>query len=259
MLLAIMLGSRQGCVYKLFYFACKTYHAVLCCQSKFSFFFGEHIMDTSHVVARLRELRIVPVLAVDSVEQGLQICAALRAGGLPAAEITFRTAAAAETIRQASAQFPEMLLGAGTILNEKDLRTSQEAGAKFAVAPGCNPRIVAAAQSHGLPFLPGVATPSDIECALSLGVTAMKFFPAEALGGAKTLKAVAAPYRHLGVQFMPTGGVNLKNLCDYLAIPEVAAVGGTWLATSDLLKNSDWDGIAAAVRTAVALAQGGQQ
>jgi 2-dehydro-3-deoxyphosphogluconate aldolase/(4S)-4-hydroxy-2-oxoglutarate aldolase len=195
-------------------------------------------------------------LAVDSVDQGLRICAALSAGGLPAAEITFRTAAAAETIRQASAQFPEMLLGAGTILNEKDLRTSQEAGATFAVAPGCNPRIVAAAQALGLPFLPGVATPTDIESALALGVTLMKFFPAEALGGAKTLKAIAAPYRHLGIQFMPTGGVNLKNLHDYLAIPEVAAVGGTWLATPDLLKNADWDGIAAAARAAAAMAQG---
>jgi 2-dehydro-3-deoxyphosphogluconate aldolase/(4S)-4-hydroxy-2-oxoglutarate aldolase len=215
-------------------------------------------MDVQQATTRLRALRIVPVLAVETVEQGLRICAALAAGGLPAAEITFRTAAAAETIRQASAQFPGMLIGAGTILNDRDLRAAQEAGAAFAVAPGCNPRIVAAAQALGLPFFPGVATPSDIEAALALGATMLKFFPAEALGGAKALKAIAAPYRHLGVQFMPTGGVNPKNLGDYLAMPEVAAVGGTWLVTADLLKAGDWEGITAAARSAVVLAQGGR-
>ena len=181
----------------------------------------------------LNRIKIVPVLVAESVDEGLKSCETLCANGLAAAEITFRTAAAEPLIREVVRRFPEMTVGAGTVLNISDLHRSADAGARFAVAPGFNPTVVREALKCGIDFIPGVLTPGEIEQALELGLKLLKFFPAEAAGGATMLKALYAPYKHLGVSFMPTGGVKVANVEDYLALPAVAAVGGTWLNNAD--------------------------
>ncbi len=200
----------------------------------------------------LREYGVVPVIAVETPEIGLHICEALLQGGLPVAEITFRTMAAAETISQAAKRFPEMILGAGTVLTRDQMMQAVDAGAKFAVAPGCNAHVIEAAKACGMFFGPGVCTPSDIERAAELGCKFMKFFPAEASGGVKMLKALLGPYGHLGISFCPTGGVTTANLADYLAIPQVAFVGGTWIASKDAVKSGDWQAISQKAAEAVA-------
>lgn len=204
---------------------------------------------------RLRSYGVVPVVAVDSPDEGLRLCEALIAGGLPVAEITFRTAAAEATIREAAKRFPEMILGAGTILTPEQMRKAVDAGARFAVAPGCNPTTIQAALSCGMPFAPGVCTPSDVERAVEMGCKLLKFFPAESAGGVSMLKALLGPYGHLGISFCPTGGVTTGNLADYLAIPQVAFVGGTWVAKKELIKAGRWDEIAAVAAAAVAAAK----
>jgi len=204
---------------------------------------------------RLRSYGVVPVVAVDSPDEGLRLCEALIAGGLPVAEITFRTAAAEATIREAAKRFPEMILGAGTILTAEQMRKAVDAGARFAVAPGCNPTTIAAARECGMPFAPGVCTPSDVERAVEMGCSLLKFFPAEAAGGVAMLKALLGPYGHLGISFCPTGGVTTGNLAEYLAIPQVAFVGGTWVAKKELIKAGRWDDIAAVAAAAVAAAK----
>lgn len=204
---------------------------------------------------RLRSYGVVPVVAVDSPDEGLRLCEALLAGGLPVAEITFRTAAAEATIREAAKRFPEMILGAGTILTAEQMRKAVDAGARFAVAPGCNPTTIAAARECAMPFAPGVCTPSDVERAVEMGCSLLKFFPAEAAGGVAMLKALLGPYGHLGISFCPTGGVTTGNLAEYLAIPQVAFVGGTWVAKKELIKAGRWDDIAAVAAAAVAAAK----
>ena len=204
-------------------------------------------------VKTLSAIRIVPVLVLDDVSSGMKMCEILLQSGLPAAEITFRTAAAEEIIREAAKRFPTLYLGAGTILNPRDLERASDAGAKFAVAPGFNPTVVKAAVAAGIAFAPGVCTPSEAEQAMELGCRFLKFFPAEAAGGVKMIKSLVAPYRHLGIRLMPTGGVTAANVGDYLAVKEVAAVGGTWLGKADEIKAGNWDGIAATVKAAVAL------
>lgn len=201
---------------------------------------------------KLREYRIVPVVAVDSAEEGLRLCEALQEGGLPVAEITFRTGAAEATIREATKRFPDMILGAGTVLTPDQMKRAVDAGAKFAVAPGCNPTTIAVAKELGIPFAPGVCTPSDVERALECGCKMMKFFPAEASGGVGMLKALIGPYGHLGISFCPTGGVTTANLANYLALPQVAFVGGTWIAKKELVKAGDWAGITELAREAMA-------
>ena len=203
----------------------------------------------------LRSYGVVPVVAVDSPDEGLRLCEALIAGGLPVAEITFRTAAAEATIREAAKRFPEMILGAGTILTAEQMRKAVDAGARFAVAPGCNPTTIAAARECAMPFAPGVCTPSDVERAVEMGCSLLKFFPAEAAGGVAMLKALLGPYGHLGISFCPTGGVTTGNLAEYLAIPQVAFVGGTWVAKKELIKAGRWDDIAAVAAAAVAAAK----
>ena len=181
------------------------------------------------LIERLEKIKIVPVLVLNSLEEGMEVCAALHDNGLAAAEITFRTSAAEEIIREASKRFPDMLIGAGTVLNIVDLHRAFAAGASFAVAPGFNPSVVDEARRCGFDFAPGVCTPSEVEQAMERGCRLLKYFPAEAAGGTAMLKSIIAPYRHLGVRFMPTGGVKPANVESYLEIPEVAAVGGTWL------------------------------
>ncbi len=198
----------------------------------------------------LESLAVVPVVAIENPDHALPLADALRAGGLPVAEITFRTEAGAEVMRRISAERPDMLVGAGTVLTPEQAQLAKECGAKFAVAPGFNPDVVKAAQAIDLPFFPGVMTPSDIEGALSLGCRMLKFFPAGPAGGTTLLKGLAAPYAHMGVRFMPTGGVSLDNLGDYLAIPQVVACGGTWVAKTADIADEDWSGIEAKARAA---------
>ena len=202
------------------------------------------------VFEKIAEFGVVPVIAIDSAEQALPLADALIAGGLPLAEITFRTEAAAETISQISKNRPQMLVGAGTVLTPATVAAAREAGAAFAVAPGLNARVVGSARALGLPFVPGTANPSDVEIGLELGCKLLKFFPAEALGGAKLLTAIYAPYKHTGVKFMPTGGVTADNLESYLSLPAVAAVGGTWIAKPADIAAGNWDAIAERCRAA---------
>jgi 2-dehydro-3-deoxyphosphogluconate aldolase/(4S)-4-hydroxy-2-oxoglutarate aldolase len=200
--------------------------------------------------------RVVPVIAIDSVDQALPLADALIAGGLPVIEVTFRTKAAADVIRLLSRERPALLVGAGTVLDAATVEAALAAGAKFALAPGCHPATVARAQALGLPFVPGVQTPSEVELALSLGCRVLKFFPAEAAGGVKMLEAIHAPYKHTGVRFVPTGGVSPANLAAYLDCDAVAAVGGTWLAKPADLQSGLFDEIAVRTREAVAIAAG---
>ena len=202
------------------------------------------------VFEKIAEFGVVPVIAIDSAEQALPLADALIAGGLPLAEITFRTEAAAETIRQIAKNRPQMLVGAGTVLTPATVAAARDAGAAFAVAPGLNARVVGSARALNLPFVPGTANPSDVEIGLELGCKLLKFFPAEALGGAKLLSAIYAPYKHTGVKFMPTGGVTADNLESYLSLPAVAAVGGTWLAKPADIAAGNWDAIADRCRAA---------
>jgi 2-dehydro-3-deoxyphosphogluconate aldolase / (4S)-4-hydroxy-2-oxoglutarate aldolase len=207
----------------------------------------------SDICEVLSEVKVVPVIAIDSVEDAIPLADALLQGGIPAAEITFRTAAAADVINLLSKERPELFVGAGTVLTPENAKRAFDCGAKFAVAPGCNPAVIAAAQKIGLPFAPGVMTPSDIETATSMGVTFLKFFPAGAAGGVKMLKNISAPYKHLGVKFMPTGGVTIENVLEYLAFPEIIAAGGTWLAKQDMIANGEWDKIKANCQAVVEL------
>jgi len=197
-------------------------------------------MPQDRLFETIAQCRLVPVIAIDSPDAAIPLADALLEGGLPLVEITFRTAVAAEVIEKICWQRPSLLVGAGTVLTAESLRAAKAAGAKFGVAPGLNPDIVAGAARAGLPFMPGVCTPSEIERAMALGCKTLKFFPAEAAGGVEMLKALSAPYAHTGVKFVPTGGVNLSNLAAYLSLDAVAAVGGTWLAKKEDLAEGRW-------------------
>ncbi len=193
------------------------------------------------VFNRIRDRKVVPVVVVDRIETALPLADALITGGLPVAEITFRTKAAAEVIRLLTAERPQLLVGAGTVLNVDDVRRAKECGAQFGVAPGVNPDVVKAALDVDLPFVPGVMTPTDVETAAGFGLRILKYFPAEAAGGLAFLKSLSAPYKHLGIQFIPTGGVTPRNMLDYLASGVVLAVGGTWVAQQDVIAAGQWD------------------
>jgi 2-dehydro-3-deoxyphosphogluconate aldolase / (4S)-4-hydroxy-2-oxoglutarate aldolase len=198
---------------------------------------------------------VVPVIALERVDQALPLADALLAGGLPVIEVTFRTAAAAEAIALLRRERPRLCVGAGTVTTPEEVTAAVQAGSQFAVAPGTNPRILAQAQAQGLPFLPGVCTPSDVEAALEAGCTDLKFFPASAAGGIPMLKSLYAPYRHRGIRFMPTGGVKPDNLGEWLQAPGVFVVGGTWIAPSDLLAAGDFQGISKRAQQASHLVQ----
>jgi len=198
----------------------------------------------SEVFELVMKMGVVPVIAIDSVEAALPLADALLEGGLPIAEITFRTAAAADVIAKMTKERPELVVGAGTVLSVENLRRAIDCGAKFGVAPGTNPEVVEAAARAGLPFVPGVVTPSEVEKAMALGCKTLKFFPSEVAGGVPMIKALVAPYGHTGVKFVPTGGVNTGNLENYLSVAAVAAVGGTWIATKDDIAQGKWAEIA---------------
>ena len=194
-----------------------------------------------NIIDELSLIGIVPVVAIDDAKKAAPLADALCNGGLPCAEVTFRTNAAEEAIRIMTASHPDMIVGAGTVLTKEQADRAAGAGAQFIVSPGLNPDVVKHCISHGYPVVPGCATPSDIECALSLGLDTVKFFPAEAAGGISMIKAMSAPYGK--VRFMPTGGINAANLNDYLSFPKVFACGGSWMVKKDLINNGEFDRI----------------
>jgi 2-dehydro-3-deoxyphosphogluconate aldolase / (4S)-4-hydroxy-2-oxoglutarate aldolase len=210
--------------------------------------------SASAITTAIRARRIVPVIALERADQTVPLLSALAAGGLEVAEITFRTAAAREALAIAAKEFPRFALGAGTVTTPAEVEAAAAAGARFAVAPGCNPTIVRAAQAAGLPFFPGVCTPSDIERALELGCTTLKFFPAAQAGGTAMIKALYAPYQHRGIQFIPTGGIEKTSMPEYLATPGVLAIGGSWIVANALVKAGNWAEITRLTAEAVAAA-----
>lgn len=195
------------------------------------------------VRTRIRQCGVVAVLVIDHVRHAVPVARALLDGGVRAMELTLRTDAALGALRAIREEVPEMMAGIGTVLTPQQVVEVHESGAAFAVAPGLNRRVVEAAQDIGLPFAPGIVTPSEMELALELGCRDTKFFPAEPSGGLPYLKTLAAPYAHLGVQYIPLGGVNADNMRDYLAEPLVLAVGGSWLAPRDLINSEQFEQI----------------
>jgi len=191
-------------------------------------------------IRQIGEMKIIPVSILKTADMARPLAEALKAGGLPCLEITFRTAAAEEALKAAAA-VPNMLIGAGTVLNTDLAKRAVDAGARFLVAPGFNPKLAEYCVSNGIPLIPGVATPTEIEAAMVFGLHILKFFPAEAFGGLKTLQAIAAPYP--GVKFVPTGGITPANLPQYLETKCVLACGGTWIAKSDMVEAGRFDEI----------------
>ena len=193
------------------------------------------------IVKQLGEIGLVPVLSIDDPEKAVALGKALIEGGLPCAEITFRTAAAEESIRRISEALPDMLVGAGTVLTTEQVDRAVAAGSRFIVSPGLNPKIVSYCLERDIPVVPGTSCPSDMEKALELGLDTVKFFPAEPSGGLKAIKAMAAPYTALS--FMPTGGINAQNVASYLSYSRIVCCGGSWMVPGDLLKKGDFEGI----------------
>jgi len=203
------------------------------------------------LLEKLGLLGVVPVVTIDRPEDAVGLGRALMTGGLPCAEITFRTAAAEEAIRRISSSLPEIIVGAGTVLSVDQAQRAVSGGARFIVSPGFNPKVVDWCLEHEVPVTPGVATPTEIDMALDKGLSILKFFPAEAMGGVEMLKAIAAPYG--GVKFIPTGGINPQNLGDYLKLPMVHACGGSWLAPVKLITAGAFDEITRLTQEAVTI------
>ena len=201
------------------------------------------------IIEQLGRYGIVPVVVLNDAKKALPLAKALCDGGLPCAEVTFRTDAAEESIRIMSREFPDMLIGAGTMLSTEQVDRAVAAGAKFIVSPGLNPKVVTYCQEKNIPIVPGVVTPTEMEQAMELGLKIVKFFPAEPSGGLAMIKAVAAPYTML--KFMPTGGINAKNVRDYLAYDKILACGGSWMVKGSLIDEDRFDEIEAMCREAV--------
>lgn len=204
---------------------------------------------TEQIIEKLGRLKIVPVIAVDEAADIIPLVQTLSDNGLPVAEITFRSAAGEEAIRLTRRYFPDVLIAAGTVLTPTQVVAAKNAGADCIVTPGFNPNIVSLCQALALPIIPGVNNPTAIEAALELGINAVKFFPAEASGGVKMIKALLGPYANL--QIMPTGGISPVNIKEYLSIPNVVACGGSWFVDNALIKAKNWDEIGRLVREAV--------
>jgi len=203
------------------------------------------------VLAVIGKFRILPIVAIKNAKDAIPLADALIAGGLPLVEVTFRTDAAEEAIRAIAAR-GDMLVGAGTVITVNQAEKAIAAGAQFLVSPGFDAEIVSFSLEKGIPITPGICTPSEMMAAMKLGLTTLKFFPAEAYGGLKTLKAISAPLA--SVKFIPTGGVNTKNLAEYLAFPKVLACGGTWLATSEMIEQERFEEITGLCKEAVLIA-----
>lgn len=213
-------------------------------------------MDFEEIMEKVGMLRLMPVIAIESVKDALPMADAFIKGGLPCVEITFRTEAAAEVIALIRKERPDMIVGAGTVLNAENLAKAKKAGAMFGVAPGFNPDIVKAAREMNFPFIPGIVTSSELEQAFALGCKVLKFFPAELGGGVKMLEALTAPYGHTGVSFMPTGGVTPGNLGAYLSVKTVKFAGGTWLAKKEDIASGNWAQITKKCAEALDLVRG---
>ena len=211
-------------------------------------------MNITTLSERLRTIKIVPVIALDNAADAVPLGAALRESGIPVAEITFRSPAAAEAICRLRDADPDILIAAGTVLNAAQAKAAQQAGADFIVSPGFNPNTVKACQDMDIPITPGINNPTAIEAALEHGIDTVKYFPAEASGGIPMLKALLAPYAMLKI--MPTGGINAKNIRDYLAIKNVIACGGSWMVEKSLLAAQNWAEVERLGKEAVALVQG---
>ncbi len=209
-----------------------------------------------HVFEKLQKSAVIAVLILDRVEDAVPLAEALLAGGVDAMELTLRTSAAIGALKEITAHVPGMLAGIGTILTTDQVKEVVDAGAAFGVAPGMNPRIVEAALAAGLPFAPGICTPSDIERALEFDRRFLKFFPAEPSGGLKYLESIAAPYAHLGVKYIPLGGVNPANCQAWLSHPLVGGIGGSWLAPKPLIQAGNWKAIRDAATQAIAIRDG---
>jgi 2-dehydro-3-deoxyphosphogluconate aldolase/(4S)-4-hydroxy-2-oxoglutarate aldolase len=202
------------------------------------------------MVERLAALRLVPVIVIDDPSDAAPLAAALAKGGLPAAEVTFRTPRAAEALRVIRQTHPGVLAGAGTVLSPRQAREALDGGAEFIVSPGFNPRVVDYCLEHEVPIIPGVCTPTEAEMALERGLEVLKFFPAEPMGGLPFLKAISGPYPML--RFLPTGGVSERNVGDYLSFPKVLACGGSWMAPRDWIREKRFERIRTETERAVA-------
>ncbi len=197
----------------------------------------------SEQMKQIFDIGFVPLIVIDDANDAIPLARALVKGGIPVAEVTFRTNAAGDAIRKMSAEVPEIIVGAGTVHNVEQAQAAVDAGATFIVTPGFNPAVIEWCLKHHVDVIPGTVSTADLEQALAFGLNVCKFFPAEAYGGIQTLKALSGPYKE--ITFMPTGGVNAENMNDYLALPNVAAVGGSFMAPDKMLKNKDWDEISA--------------
>lgn len=209
--------------------------------------------DKETIIKRISDSRIVAVLTLDDPADALPVADALLAGGIDIIELTLRTPEAAACIKRIAAERPAMLVGAGTVLTSEQLERARQAGADFAVSPGLNHVVSAAADAAGFPYFPGVMTPTDIETALAMGHRLLKFFPAETAGGVAMLEALAAPYAQAGVRFLPLGGINEQNVGSYGKLQVVAAIGGSWIAKRDLIKDGRFDAIRERAEAAVAI------
>ena len=205
----------------------------------------------TEMMLQLKKIGIVPVVVLNDANDALPLGECLMEGGLPCAEVTFRTAAAEESIRKMAKAFPEMIIGAGTVLTTEQADRAIDAGSKFIVSPGFNPKVTEYVLKKGMPMTPGVCTPTEIEAAMSLGLDVLKFFPAEPSGGLKMIKAVCAAYVNL--QFMPTGGINAENVRDYLKYDRIVACGGSWMVSGSLIKEGNFSEIRKLVAEAAAI------
>ena len=183
---------------------------------------------------------VIAVLVIDEEKDAVPLARALLEGGVDIMELTLRTPAAVNALQEIKNHVPDMMVGIGTVLTPNQVRQITKLGAAFGVAPGLNPNVVKAAQEEGLPFSPGIVTPSDIECAIELGCNVLKYFPAEPAGGLTYLKSMANPYAHLNLKYVPLGGLNQDNFKAYLEFPPILAVGGSWIAKRDVIRENDW-------------------
>jgi len=204
---------------------------------------------------KIQKFGNIAVLILEDASKAAPLAHALYDGGVRVLELTLRTPTALDALKAVVKEIPELIVGAGTVLTPDQVKQAQDAGAAFAVAPGFNPRVVQAAKTAGLSFAPGIMTPSEIEAAVELECKLLKFFPAGALGGLKTLVTLTAPYNHLGLRYIPLGGLTPETTAEYLKNANVAACGGSWIATAELIRNADWDAIRKNAQIATGIAK----
>jgi 2-dehydro-3-deoxyphosphogluconate aldolase/(4S)-4-hydroxy-2-oxoglutarate aldolase len=195
------------------------------------------------IIEKIQTAGVVAVLVIDQLKHTIPLANALLAGGIDVIELTLRTPVAMEAAKVIKKEFPQITLGLGTVITVEQVQEAADVGVDFAVAPGCNPKVIVEAKNHGLSFAPGVATPSDIEVAIEQGCRILKYFPAETAGGLKYLSSMAGPYQHLDLKFIPLGGLNIENAAGYLGSPLIIAIGGSWIAKRSLIQAEDWEGI----------------